>query len=687
MTKKWNNVLVLLSATILFTGIAAGQKADVSSRLAGSLNTASTFQYGESREALSEIDEIMKAAVESVEIAKRVEAQFIDFLESNATLAGKQFVCRKLSVIGTKASVPLLAKMLAVDETFDMALYALEKIPSAQVDKVLMKRIQRVRGKQKIGLISTLGIRGAVAAVDPLKTCVFDEDPGTAVAAIRALAQIGTDEASDALQDAYHKTSGHIRNEAMNGYLLCADRMASAGMVDKAESMYRNFIVPDAIRSTALAGWIRSQPERAGEILLDVLHGDDMQLKSTAIRLLGRSDGIDRPEAVAGLLPRLSGRHQVQLITALAERRDPVFMDVIVEAADHEDAEVRIAALKALAELGDASTVDLLVTRTLEAGPEQEAARESLYRIRGADVDKAIVSGIATADPEMTVELLAAIGNRHITSAARKVLDLTGDPEPRVRQSAIKTLGLLGQSDMLPDVIDVLVAAKTRNERREAVQTVVTLSRQLDDEAHQASFVLASLPKAESVESRSALLEALGRIGDTHALSEIRKSLYDRNAEIRKASIRALSEWPDAEPVDDLFDIAENSEDEILQPLALRGCIRLIGIDGEIETEEKVEWYGKAFQLASGIAEKRLVLSGLADLRSVKAMEMAGESLEDANLQQEAEAAVIGIAERIWRDGSQQVLPFLDRIYRSTNNEDHREDVRRLMDRIDEQEK
>ena len=93
----------------------------------------------------------------------------------------------------------------------------------------------------------------------------------TAVAAVRALARIGTEEACRALHDAYQKTSGNIRTEAMNGYLLCADQKAAAGQVDEAGSMYREFLIPDAVRSAALAGLIRSEPERAGEVILDVL--------------------------------------------------------------------------------------------------------------------------------------------------------------------------------------------------------------------------------------------------------------------------------------------------------------------------------------------------------------------------------------------------------------------------------
>ena len=682
MIKKSRARIAWTCICMLITGLAAGQKAELSSRLARSLTTASAYEYGESREALSEIDEIVKSAVGSPEICKQVEAQFIDFLESNATLASKQFICRKLAVMGTRASVPALSKMLNAGETFDMALYALEKIPSDRVDKILFKSMQEARGKRRIGLMNTLGIRRYSPAVGTLANDALDEDREKAAAAVRALSRIGTDEAAGALRAVYQQTTGPIRNEAMNGYLRCADRMAETGAVDKARSMYRDFLIPDAIRSAALAGMIRTDAHRAGEIILEILQGDDFQLKTTAIRHVGRFDKIEPLDPIAAALPRLSAQHQIQLITALAERGDPGFRDAIVDAADHDDPGVRIAAIKALGILGDASSIDLLVARALEGGPEQEAARESLYRMRGVDVDRAIVSKLGIGDPDMKIEMLEGIGQRNITSAVQTVMNLTGDDEPRVRRDAVKTLGLIGSPDALPEIIDVLIAATSADVRREAERTVVALSRQIGDAENQASFVMASLPKAESVESKCSLLEVLGRIGDTHALEYIRQGLSDTNAEIRKASIRALSEWPDAGPIDDLFGIAGSSREEAVKILALRGCIRLIGADQGIEAGEKVDLYTKAFRLATGTGERRMVLSGLAGVNSIEAMETAALSLEDPDLRQEAETAVILIAGSLWRRFPQQVLPFLVGIVQSTTDDDHREDAQGLIDRI-----
>ena len=59
----------------------------------------------------------------------RDREEFIAFLKSDATTAAKDFICRQLGVIGSEASVPVLAAMLNDPGTADLGRYALERIP------------------------------------------------------------------------------------------------------------------------------------------------------------------------------------------------------------------------------------------------------------------------------------------------------------------------------------------------------------------------------------------------------------------------------------------------------------------------------------------------------------------------------------------------------------------------------
>jgi len=76
------------------------------------LEKVKTYDWGQSRAALTEITEgIKKGHGNKAELAK-IEKGLVGVLGSDAKRAGKQFACRQLSIIGTAASVPTLGKML-----------------------------------------------------------------------------------------------------------------------------------------------------------------------------------------------------------------------------------------------------------------------------------------------------------------------------------------------------------------------------------------------------------------------------------------------------------------------------------------------------------------------------------------------------------------------------------------------
>ena len=69
------------------------------------------------------------------------------------------------------------------------------------------------------------------------------------------------------------------------------------------------------------------------------------------------------------------------------------------------------------------------------------------------------------------------------------------------------------------------------------------------------------------------LLTVLSRIGGQQALEAVREQLHRGNAEIKKAAIRSMADWPDATPSADLMKIAKSGRDSTNHVLALRGSI------------------------------------------------------------------------------------------------------------------
>lgn len=225
------------------------------------LEKVKTYDWGQSRVALTEITENMKKAHGNKAETEGIEKGLLGVLDSDAKQAGKQFVCRQLSIIGTDQSVPTLAKMLTGEETSDMARYALERIPGAAADAALLDALPKAKGKPQIGIVNSLGQRKCRKASGALAGLLGSSDETLAAAAAAALGQIADAEACAALAKAKGTTKGKVQMRVLDAYLRCADQLAAEGKKAQAVAIYKELQgqdMPKPIRTAALRGVIGS---------------------------------------------------------------------------------------------------------------------------------------------------------------------------------------------------------------------------------------------------------------------------------------------------------------------------------------------------------------------------------------------------------------------------------------------
>ena len=149
------------------------------------LQNITAYKFGESREALTKVADLVTASYDFPSIRLQLEKQFAVILGSDATLECKEFICRQLWFMGTDVSVPELAKMLTDEETSDMARYALENNPSPMADNAFREALKTAQGKALIGIINSLGERRDTESMEALKnlSTSSDEEISSAVAA------------------------------------------------------------------------------------------------------------------------------------------------------------------------------------------------------------------------------------------------------------------------------------------------------------------------------------------------------------------------------------------------------------------------------------------------------------------------------------------------------------------------
>ena len=426
------------------------------------------------------------------------------------------------------------------------------------------------------------------------------------------------------------------------------------------------------------------QQDEAVGIVLDILKSGDQEMQAVAIAMVKDMPGTEVTKALVKELPNLSAASQVQLLSALSDRGDAAALPAVITAVKAEDESVRIAALKAVGQLGDESSVDLLA-RTAAAirGAEQKAARESLYRLRGSKVDEAILAGITKAESKTKVELIKSAGERNISAGVKILLKTAMDSDRKVRLESLKVLKVVAGPEHLPAMVELLLNLQSSSDLNEARKMISAVAHKIEDKDRQAEAVLAVLPSVKDVKKQCSLLSVLGKIGDRSALPRLREALGSDNIDRRGAAIRALAEWPTSEPAADLMKAAENSENKVHRILALRGSVELLGLANKRSTEETITMYKKAMTLAPDADEKKRVLSGLANAKSLDALQIVTGYFKDKALLKEAESAVVTIAGSIYESFPQQTRDVLEKIVQTSKNEVLQKQAQEVIDKID----
>jgi len=615
------------------------------------LAQVASYHFGQDRLALVKLGDWIRDAAATPSLCREAEIRLLSYLKSNATLASKDFVCRQLSLVGTEASTSQLAAMLLTPETSDMARYALERIPGDSVNGALRRGLAETGGKERIGIINTLGVRRDAAAVAVLKVLLRDGDAATSGAAAAALGTIATLPALAVLSEARPRATGIQLDQILDATQTCAARLTSTGNREAAWKVYQELNRPDQPTMTrigALRGMVSIGGEKAISQVLAALSSQDGKLQAASIRLLNSLPGENMTSIMMEQIPKLSLPAKVQMVSALADRGDRKALPVVVQACHSSEAELRQAALAGLGKLGDSSVVPLLTESLVtQEDTVREAARLSLYRLRGADVDASILQGLETAPTLVKVELIRALGERSVESATQTLFKTTKDPSPEIRRESIRALRELAGPQDVPALLEVLSSVKSDQERGEAERALTAGIRKA--ESPDVFPVLTGYMANDNVPFRGSLLQVLGGLGNNDGLPLLKKTLKEDNPDLKRSAILALSEWPNSAPANELLAIAREDSTPTCQILALRGYIKLVSLPEKRPEPEIIKQLNEAMGLAKRPEEKRMILAALPQFPCPEALQLAENAGSDKALSNEAKLAVTRVKEALAR--------------------------------------
>jgi len=577
--------------------------------------------------------------------------KLIAVLKSNAPQKDKADACRNLATIGDPRAIPVLTGMLADEKLSHMARYALEPLADASVDAALREAMGKLKGRLRIGVIGSIGMRRDTKAVGALTKLLKGPDTGAASAAAAALGRIATPSAISALAEFRKSAPKELRAPAADASLAVAERLIRQKQTKGAIAIYgelRDKAWPPHVRLGAFAGLLDNEPDKALGRITEALGGKDKALRAVAISRIASLKGPGVSKRFAEKLPMRPTDAQAPLIDALAALGDPAAGPAVRKATGHADAGVRIAAIKALGVLGDADCVGFLCTTMSEgkSDPEKRAAEASLRAMGAKGVDAALIKRMEAAKADARTPLIAILIDRKSVAAVPALIKQVATKDQGVSLAAIRGLGKLASPKELPAIVQLLLKIGDDTVRREAELAVIAVSRRITNANARADVVLAALKSASSSKAKRSLLAVLGGIGNAKAFPVVEAAVKDKNSEICDAAVRALVVWPDGRATGALLGVYRTTKDKTHRVLALRAIVRLLGISKQ-PVAKRLAIYSDLIKGTQSAEDRKLLLAGLGEIADPAALKTIEPFLKDAVVQKEAEFAYLKVAKSI----------------------------------------
>ncbi|MDP6543935.1 MAG: DUF1080 domain-containing protein [Phycisphaerae bacterium] len=604
------------------------------------------------------------------------EQKLIAVLKSEAPLYDKTQACQKLAIFGSAKAVPPLADLLGDKALGDYARIALEPMKFPSVDVAFRAALGKLKGRPLVGVITSIGVRRDAKAVGVLRKLVSDKDKDVAAATLGALGRIATDEATGAILQTLAKGPAALRTPAADAALVAAKILLDAGKKDSAVSLYDavgKAEVPVFVRTSSVYGAILARGAKGLPLLVKQLNSNDPALIAIALRAARELPGPEVSLKLAAEMPKASPAIQAMLIKTLTDRGDPSARKAIAALASSKTAAVRLESLKALGAIGDAGAIPVLLKAADAEGPEAKVALVSMRSIDGEGVGAAILKGMTGAKGELRVDLISVLSDRRYAPAAKPVLSHAGSTDATLAKAAFKALGVLADQGDIPAMIKHMPTGDSNPAAAQAEASIIAVAAKTTDPSKRADGVLAALASEKKPQRQASLVRILGKIGGDKALAAVVKS------NSTDAAVRALAGWPDGKAAGPLLDIVKNTKDKTHRILALRGYIRLLGLD----PDAPVRKYAEALDLAKQPETKKLVLSGIAGVVHSDALKLVVPLLDDKAVRGEAALAAVSIARATMGADRKQARATMEKVQTAMKGKPLAAEAQRVIRQID----
>jgi HEAT repeat protein len=293
------------------------------------------------------------------------------------------------------------------------------------------------------------------------------------------------------------------------------------------------------------------------------------------------------------------------------------------------------------------SSVPVLLDAATDSDTElSQAAKTTLARLPGKDVDADVLGRLSQATGKTRQVLIELVGQRRIDGALPAIMPGLNDADAGVRGAAVQAVGILGGDKEAGDLVKLLQKAQNASERADIEKALLAVSGRAG-----ATCVQYLLPLMQSGESavRMIGLHGLAVAGGPDALAAVKSAVNDKEEAVQDEAVRTLSTWPnnwpgDASVAEPLLSLAKSGRKLAHQVLGLRGYLQYVRGDTKLSGDEKVAKVSELLTLIKRPEEKRLAIAAVGTTSTTGSLELLTTLAADPAVTEEACSAVVGVA-------------------------------------------
>jgi hypothetical protein len=179
------------------------------------------------------------------------------------------------------------------------------------------------------------------------------------------------------------------------------------------------------------------------------------------------------------------------------------------------------------------------------------------------------------------------------------------------------------------------------------------------------------LNRTSDNDTKSSLISVLGDIKNPEDVTVLLTYLNSDEMALQLSALRALTDWPNADPLEAFELILDETEDTRIRALSLRGYTQVILNDDDIVTENKVNALRFGLEKAATESEKKLVISALGKVPALPSLSLLITQMADpGDLRSEIEAAILNIVPDLMEKSREETLSELKRLRDYSDNDE-----------------